>query len=153
MVTIAGERYSEETTIKRLCDKSQEAFILAIELYNRPTIQYRVEGCAFFLCNAWELLLKAFLIQRNGERSIYYPEKRNRTLSLEDCAKRVFSQLFVALYGMKDDRRYSINTAMEGEQPWYAYSLQAVDDILSILRKDPEHVLDRVKTEVTSKKR
>ena len=152
MVTIAGESYSEETTIKRLCDKSQEAFILAIELYNRPTIQYRVEGRAFFLCNAWELLLKAFLIQRNGERSIYCPEKRDRTLSLEDCAKRVFSQLFVALYGMKDDRRYSINTAMEGEQPWYAYPQQAVDDILSILRKDPEHVLDRVKTEATSKK-
>ena len=38
---------SEECTFERLCGKSQEAFLLAIELYNRPTIKYRVEGCAF----------------------------------------------------------------------------------------------------------
>lgn len=81
----------EARTIERLCDKSQEAFILAVELYNRPTIRYRVEGCAFFLCNAWELLLKAYLIKRGGERAIYYPDKAERTLSLEDCAKKVFT--------------------------------------------------------------
>lgn len=339
---MAGKSYSEETTISRLCDKSQEAFILAIELYNRPTIQYRVEGCAFFLCNAWELLLKAFLTRKNGERSIYYPDKRDRTLSLEDCAKKVFTndqspirknlervidlrntsthfvieeyegiyapilqacvenydekarelmgieisdripenylilsvrraaidmdecraryspevinrmvaarseilsgideegnrhyacsyitelrmtkrkdadltfrvdgsgdasialvsrlidpkdkypyrtkavveainrrltkshvilryrdepkasftttdfQLFVSLYDMKSNRRYSINTAMEGEQPRYAYSQQTIDDILTILKKDPENALDRAKKEVSSKKR
>ena len=42
----------QQTTCERLLDKSQEAFILAVELFNRPTIRYRVEGCAFFLCNA-----------------------------------------------------------------------------------------------------
>lgn len=42
----------QQDTCERLLDKSQEAFILAIELFNRPTIRYRVEGCAFFLCNA-----------------------------------------------------------------------------------------------------
>ena len=78
-------------TVERLCDKSLEAFILAIELYNRPTIRYRVEGSAFFLCNAWELLLKAYLINRDGDKSIYYADKPDRTLSLEDCARRVFT--------------------------------------------------------------
>ena len=33
-------------------DKSTEAFVLAIELYNRPSIRYRVEGFAFFICSA-----------------------------------------------------------------------------------------------------
>ncbi|WP_373604526.1 DUF3644 domain-containing protein [Alloscardovia sp. HMSC034E08] len=42
----------EEKTYKRLLDKAQESFILAIEIFNRPTINYRVEGCSFFLCNA-----------------------------------------------------------------------------------------------------
>lgn len=80
----------EEVTCRRLVDKSQEAFLLAIELYNRPTIRYHVEGCAFFLCNAWELMLKAYLIKTEGIASIYYP-KSDRTLSLEDCLKRVFT--------------------------------------------------------------
>lgn len=76
--------------IERLLKKAQEAFILAIELYNRPTIDYHTEGCAFFLCNAWELMLKAHLMKTKGPQSIYYP-KKDRTLSLEDCLKRVFT--------------------------------------------------------------
>lgn len=32
---------NEELAFNRLCEKSQEAFLLAIELYNRPTIKYR----------------------------------------------------------------------------------------------------------------
>ena len=60
----------EQRDYERLLEKSQEAFILAIELFNRPTIRYRVEGCAFFLCNAWELMLKAYLIKRDGYKSI-----------------------------------------------------------------------------------
>ena len=82
---------TEEKTVKRLSEKSQEAFLLAVELYNRPTIKYRVEGCAFFLCNAWELLLKAYLIKRDGNQSIYYANKPGRTLSLDDCVKKVFT--------------------------------------------------------------
>ncbi len=80
-----------DTTIKRLLDKSQEAFVLGIELYNRPTIRYHVEGCSFFLCNAWELLLKAKIIEENGLSAIYYPQKASRTITLSDCVKRVFT--------------------------------------------------------------
>lgn len=38
--------------IKKMLEKSQEAFLLAIEVYNKPTIKYRLEGFAFFVCNA-----------------------------------------------------------------------------------------------------
>ena len=80
----------EMGTYDRLVEKSQEAFLLAVELYNRPTIKYHVEGCSFFLCNAWELMLKAYLIKLEGVNSIYYP-KSDRTLSLEDCLRKVFT--------------------------------------------------------------
>lgn len=80
----------EKQTYWRLLDKSQEAFLLAIELYNRPTIRYHAEGCAFFLCNAWELMLKAQIIKTEGEQAVYYPGK-DRTLSFEDCLKKVFT--------------------------------------------------------------
>lgn len=38
----------EQATYDRLLDKAQEAFVLALEIYNRPSIRYRVEGFSFF---------------------------------------------------------------------------------------------------------
>ena len=81
----------EQKLYKQLSDKSTEAFTMAIEIYNKPTLKYRVEGFAFFICNAWELMLKAYLIKIEGEESIYYPDKEGRTISLEKCLRKVFS--------------------------------------------------------------
>jgi len=81
----------EEKICSQLLNKSQEAFIMAIELYNKPTLKYRVEGFAFFVCNAWELMLKAKIIKDSGENEIYYKESDTRTISLENCIKIVFT--------------------------------------------------------------
>lgn len=75
----------------KLLDKSKEAFSMAIELYNKPTIRYRVEGFAIFICNAWELMLKAHMIKKFGSSSIYYKDNTSRTLTLENCIKKVFT--------------------------------------------------------------
>lgn len=80
---------SEGIVEDRLIKKSIEAFILGLEIYNKPTIKYRVEGFSFFICNAWELLLKAHIV-KNGD-SIYYTDNPNRTLSLAKCIKEVFT--------------------------------------------------------------
>ena len=79
------------TLVERLLDKAKEAFVMAIELYNKPTIRYRLEGFSFFICNAWELMLKAYLVKRDGEQAIYFPDKPNRTISLENCIQKVFT--------------------------------------------------------------
>lgn len=79
------------TIVDKMLEKSKEAFILAIELYNKPSIRYRIEGFSFFICNAWELMLKAHMIKKDGESSIYYKDHPDRTLSLEVCVKKVFT--------------------------------------------------------------
>lgn len=79
------------TTYDRLIDKAKEAFVMAIEIYNKPSIKYRLEGFSFFICNAWELMLKAQMINKYGEDSIYYPDKPNRTISLENCVQKIFT--------------------------------------------------------------
>lgn len=76
---------------EKLLDKSKEAFTMAIEIYNKPTIKYRIEGFSFFICNAWELMLKAYMIKAKGENSIYYKDNPERTLSLENCIQHVFT--------------------------------------------------------------
>lgn len=76
-----------------MLDKSQEAFILSLEIYNKPTIKYRIEGFCFFFCNAWELLLKSKILEDDTKESaIYYKKQRNqkrRSLSLRDCLKKI----------------------------------------------------------------
>lgn len=69
---------------------------MTLTIYNKPTITYRIEGFSFFIINAWELLLKARLIETSGnEKVIYYKKSRGqerRSLSIEDCLKRVFPE-------------------------------------------------------------
>ena len=78
-----------ENLSQRMINKSIEAFMMGLEIYNKPTIRYRIEGFSFFIINAWELMLKAELLNR-GE-SIYYKDKQERTLSLNDTLKKIYS--------------------------------------------------------------
>lgn len=87
----ALEKMYSESLEDKLVNKSIEAFILGIEIYNKPTIKYRVEGFSFFVCNAWELLLKAYMVKSKGEDFIYYENNPERTLSLNRCIKEVFT--------------------------------------------------------------
>lgn len=75
----------------KLLEKSKEAFIMAIEIYNKPTIKYRVEGFSFFICNAWELMLKAHMINKFGQDSIYYKDNKGRTITLENCLHKIIT--------------------------------------------------------------
>lgn len=81
----------EQATYDRLLDKAQEAFVLALEIYNRPSIRYRVEGFSFFICNAWELMLKARIISTHGITKIYFKDNPSRTINLERCIALVFT--------------------------------------------------------------
>ena len=76
---------------EQLIEKSIEAFILGLEIYNKPTIRYRIEGFSFFICNAWELMLKAEMINR--QESIYFKDSPDRTLSLEAVVKKIYSDV------------------------------------------------------------
>ena len=76
---------------ERLINKSIEAFILGLEIYNKPTIKYRIEGFSFFIVNAWELMLKAKLVVDGV--SIYYKDNPTRTLSVSDVVSKVYSDI------------------------------------------------------------
>ena len=78
-----------------LINKSQDAFISAVETYNRFTLGYRAESFCNLFCNAWELLLKAKIIKEDGKESIYRKGKENIggkkvTISLKECIKKIY---------------------------------------------------------------
>lgn len=78
--------------INALLSKSEEAYLMALEIINKPTINYRTEGFCFFICNAWELLLKAILIRKSNDITcINFKDDQNRTIGLDECVERFFT--------------------------------------------------------------
>lgn len=123
------ERMDTSETIKRLTDKSKESFSLAIELYNRPTLKYHAEACSIFLCNAWELMLKAYLIKTQGISSIYFKDNPERTISLDDCLSKIFTNdkapLRVNMRELIDFRNTNTHFVTDEWEIFYGPYLQA----------------------------
>lgn len=115
-----------ENLAKRLVDKSIEAFIMGLEIYNKPTIKYRIEGFSFFICNAWELMLKAELLNRGVP--IYFPDS-NRTISLENAIRKIYTDkkqpLRINLEKIIDLRNTSTHFITEEYETIYAPFFQS----------------------------
>lgn len=57
------------------------ALLAAIEIYNKPTVEYREQTFALLVTNAWEVLLKARIVQSaNGKVQSIYRRKRGSRL-------------------------------------------------------------------------
>lgn len=63
-----------------LVEKSINALISAIEIYNKPDFKYREENFCILLINAWELLFKAKILKDNKNKlnSLYVKEFINK---------------------------------------------------------------------------
>lgn len=100
---------------------------MGLEIYNKPTIKYRVEGFSFFICNAWELMLKAELL--NQKKSIYFSDKPDRTISLELAVKRIYpdenTRIRLNLTKIIDLRNISTHFITEDYEVKYAPLFQA----------------------------
>jgi hypothetical protein len=75
---------------RRLVDNSVAAMLGAIEMYNKPQMTYRDEVTVILIVNAWELALKAVLVQE--KQSIHYKKERGkpyRSISIDDALNRM----------------------------------------------------------------
>ena len=63
------------------------ALLAAIEIYNKPTVEYREQTLALLITNAWEILLKARLVQLAGGKieAIYKRDSKSGRYE-RDCA-------------------------------------------------------------------
>lgn len=68
---------SRKTRHSYLLEKSVQAAVSAIEVYNKPDFKYREESFSILMVNAWEILLKAKIVCDNGNdlKSIYVIDK------------------------------------------------------------------------------
>lgn len=77
---------------QKLLQKSRDNFILALELYNRPSLLNRLDAFSQLFCTSWEQLLKAQIIHNFGENEIYRPKREGRrreSIGLVKCVERI----------------------------------------------------------------
>ncbi|WP_411378082.1 DUF3644 domain-containing protein [Citrobacter portucalensis] len=75
---------------KSLLKRSLDAFILSLEVYNRPTLDNRVEAFCILSVNAWELLLKAELLKYSGMDAVF--NKNGYSVSITDAINKRLQQ-------------------------------------------------------------
>lgn len=59
---------SKKSKCQQLLEKSVNAAISSIEIYNKPDFKYREESFSILMVNAWELLLKAKILKDNNNK-------------------------------------------------------------------------------------
>ena len=82
---------------KALLRKSRDNMLLALELYNRPSLDNRIDGFVLCFCTAWEQLLKSMLIEKHGELFIFRDKQKKKdgireTISLRDCLNQQYGK-------------------------------------------------------------
>ncbi|MFC3032278.1 DUF3644 domain-containing protein [Pseudoalteromonas fenneropenaei] len=80
---------------KALLGKSKDNMLLALELYNRPSLENRMDAFVMCFCTAWEQFLKAVLIERDGETSIFRKSSKKglkETISLREALEKLYPQ-------------------------------------------------------------
>jgi hypothetical protein len=72
-----------------LLEKSVQAVVSAIEIYNKPDFKYREESFSILMVNAWELLLKAKILKdNNNSLTTLYIIDKERSLKRDGAPKK-----------------------------------------------------------------
>ena len=72
-----------------LLENSKSAIIAGIEIHNKPIFSYRYEVASILIINAWELILKAYIVEYKPEVRII--RKDGTTKPFEECLSFVSS--------------------------------------------------------------
>ncbi len=103
---------------------SRNEFILAIELFNRPSTPNRLDAFLTHFISGFEKLLKAILIEKNGKDSIWRkPLSNKKTKSISEIAS--------ILYNENDSMRLNLEYLVELRNLSTHYILPELEPIAS----------------------
>ncbi len=80
-----------EKAVEPLLKNSKASQLACIEIHNKPIFPYRYEICVILNINAWELLLKAFIIKYHPKVKVINAD--GTTKPFEECLSFVASEL------------------------------------------------------------
>lgn len=93
--------FDQSINLDKLINNSISAMIAAIELHNKPVFQYRYETTVVLVINAWELLLKAYIIQNIPDKSLFDEEGESKSFKI--CIQYVQNKLATKFSAIKEN--------------------------------------------------
>ncbi len=96
---------------KKLLNKSISAAVAAIEIYNKPQFEYREENFCILMLNAWELLLKARLIEENQD---IFKKKIDGDNKINRSGNKMTLDVFEAIKLINTSETQDISEALRG---------------------------------------
>jgi hypothetical protein len=97
----------QNKTYKSLLDKSISSMLSAIEIYNKPNFNYREETFSILAINAWELLLKAYILRLNKYKKdsiyelMYHNNRKKKRYYTNRCGNPKSISIFMAIKKLK----------------------------------------------------
>jgi len=117
---------------RALITRSRDNIVLALEVYNRPTLINRLDAFAMLFTTAWEQLLKAELIEKHSEAHVFRPQKpgrRRESIGLDECLRQVFTRardpVRLNIERIAELRHSATHLVMPELQPSFARLFQA----------------------------
>ena len=105
---------------RHLLSKAINSLMLCIEHYNRPTNRGRTDSVLIMLDHAYEMLLKAIIIQRGGK--IHKPGE-NQTISFRECLGKALSEKGVKFLTTGQERQISALNGLRNAAQHYLLDL------------------------------
>ena len=113
--------------------KSVDAMLASIEVYNKPSFAYREESFAILAINSWELLLKARILQIDGNRFSAIVDHEHRRLRTGKMSKKLYrktnrsgNSVVIGLYKALD---HLVNEYGDRIDPRVRKNLEALTEI------------------------
>jgi hypothetical protein len=117
---------------RALVSRSRDNIVLALEVYNRPTLVNRLDAFAILFTTAWEQLLKAELIEKHNEDHIFRPKKpgrRRESIGVDECLDQVLTRardpVRLNIERIAELRHSATHLVMPELQPSFARLFQA----------------------------
>lgn len=128
-----GEIMKRKSPIaKSLIKHSMAAMTSAIEIHNKPIIQYRYEIVTLLIINAWELLLKAYIYKFQGRKALFVKGNINDTKPFLDCTGLVLGNLDSKYHTI----RKNLEILYDYRNNFSHYHIEDIDILLfSLIRK------------------
>jgi hypothetical protein len=126
-----------------LLDRALESLTLAIELFNRPTEMARSHGVLIMLQHAFEMILKAAILQRTGR--IHDREKRY-TYGFDKCLTIATEELSL----LNSDERATLSILDAQRDQAAHYYVEVSEDVLYVHAQSAVTLFDLLRTRAFS---
>lgn len=115
--------FAKHQLTKALLRRSRDNMVLCLEVFNRPSMENRLDAFAMLFTVAWEQLLKARIVEKSGEAAIFKvpkPGRARETIGIHDAIALLYQSgdpvrtNLERIVGLRNDATHLLMPELQG---------------------------------------